>query len=122
MTDAFRDRMLAITRELREQGVGAYTSAPPLFRVAWRLGLRIRPPLYQPFGKLAFGAGAWFTIAWGLVMWLTLWRTEGVKASNALVAAALTGAIFGLSMGAYYRWKASRLRLPTLDSTIANDQ
>jgi hypothetical protein len=121
VAESHRDRMLAITQELRDQGVGAYTSAPPLFRLAWRLGLRIRPPLYQSFVKLSFGAGVWFTIVWGLGTWLMFWRTEGVEASHALVGAALTGTAFGLSMGTYYRWKASRLRLPRLDSTIAND-
>ena len=37
MSDDYRQRMLAITDELRAQRVGPYTSAPPIYRLAWML-------------------------------------------------------------------------------------
>ena len=115
MTDGYRERMLAITEELRGQGVGAYTSAPPIYRLAWRSGLRVRPPLYQPFAAPAVGTGIGFAVAWGLAMWLLFWRTEGFGVTNVLVRAVVTGTVYGVSLAFYYRWKASKLRLPALD-------
>jgi len=112
--------MLAITEELRGQGVGAYTSAPPLYRLAWRSGLRVRPPLYQPFAALAVGTGIWFAVAGGLAMWLLSWRAEGLGVTNVLVRAVVTGTVFGLSLAFYYRWKASKLRCPHSTPRLAD--
>ncbi|MEJ7759046.1 MAG: DUF6404 family protein [Gemmatimonadaceae bacterium] len=115
LTDAYRERMLAITEELRVQGVRTYTSAPPMYRLAWRAGLRVRPPLYQPFAALAVGIGIGFAVVWGLVMWLLFWRAESFGLTNVLVRAVVTGTVYGVSLAFYYRWKASKLRLPPLD-------
>ena len=115
MSDDYRERMLAITDALRAQRVGAYTSAPPIYRLAWRVGLRLRPPLYQAFGVLALGMGIWFGVMWGLLMWFWLWRFEQRSIAGAVVASLVAGTFFGLTMAAYYRRRASRLRLPALD-------
>lgn len=115
MSDGYRQRMLAIADELRAQRVGPYTSAPPIYRLAWMLGLHIRPPLYQSFASLALGMGAWFGIVWGSLMWLLFWRGEEMSVTGALVGALVAGVFFGLSMASYYRWKAGRLQLPPLD-------
>jgi hypothetical protein len=116
MSDDYRQRMLDIADELRAQRVGPYTSAPPMYRLAWMLGLHVRPPFYQSFGMLALGMGAWFGIVWGCLMWFVFWRGEGRSVTRALVGATFAGVFFGLAMGGYYRWKASRLRLPPLHS------
>jgi hypothetical protein len=115
MSDEYRQRMLAITDELHAQGVGRYTSAPPIYRLAWRFGLHVPPPLYQSFRSLAVGLGISFSVLWGLPMWFLIGRAEAGSIPIAVVASLLAGAFFGPSMGAYYRWKASKLRLPPLD-------
>ena len=114
MSDQYRERMLAITDQLRAQGVNQYTSAPPIYRLAWRLGLHVRPPLYQAFASLALSMGAVFGIAWGLMMWFILWRGEGRSIITAFAVSLFAGVFFGLMMAAYYRWKAARLQLPPL--------
>jgi hypothetical protein len=119
MIEDYRHRMLAITDELRAQRVGAYTSAPPIYRLAWLLGLRIRPPLYQSFATLALGMGTWFAIVFALTMWFLFWRVEGISVGRALVGVLFTGVFFGLGMAGYYRWRAGRLQLPPLDGQSA---
>jgi hypothetical protein len=114
MSDEYRERMLAIVDQLRAQRVNPYTSAPPFYRLAWLLGLHIRPPLYQTFASLALCMGVSFGIAWGLMMWLLFWRSEGPSIIVAFVASLFAAVLFGLTMASYYRWKAARLRLPPL--------
>ena len=119
MSNDYRERMLAVTDELRAQRVGPYTSAPPVYRLAWMLGLHIRPPLYQSFASLALTTGACFGIGWGLLMWLFAWRGEGRSITYALVSSLFMGVFFGLATASYYRWRAGRLQLPPLDGRAA---
>lgn len=119
MADDFRARMLAITDELLAQRVSPYTSAPPIHRLAWRLGFHVRPPLYQPFAVLALGMGLWMAPAWGLLMWFIIWPALGPSAwpspGIALFLSIFMGTFFGFTMAAFYRSKARKLRLPPLD-------
>jgi membrane associated rhomboid family serine protease len=104
-----------MVEELAAQGVGRSTSAPPAYRLAWRLGLRVRPPLYQSFAALVVGMGALFGVLWGLFMWVIFWRPDGHSPTSAIVTALVTGALFGLLIALFYRWKARSLRLPRID-------
>lgn len=110
----YQQRMQALTDELHAQGVPKSTSAPPAYRLAWRMGLRVRPPLYQSFASLAIGMGLWFGVLWGLVMWLLFWRRDALSITTAFGASLAAGVLFGLMMAAYYRRKARGLRLPPL--------
>ncbi len=111
----YMKRMQALAEQLAAQGVTRSTFAPPAYQIAWRLGLRVRPPLYQPFSTLALGMGTGFGVLWGLMMWIFFWRADGLPALPAIGSALLGGALFGLLMAAYYRSRAARLRLPLLD-------
>jgi hypothetical protein len=115
MRHNYRERMLRITDELAAQGVGRSTSAPPYYRLAWRLGLRTRPPLYQSFAALALGMGASFAVLTGLLMWLLFRVPEGLSVTRVLGLILAAGAVFGLTMASYFRWKARTLQLPPLD-------
>lgn len=113
--------MIAIVEELHAQGIGRYTSAPPIYRLAWRLGFCIAPPHYRSFRRLALEMGVPFGLLWALFMWVLFWRndqnfpTETIAAAVSVgVAALLAGIGFGLSMAGYYRWQAKSLRLPPL--------
>jgi hypothetical protein len=107
---------LAIVDDLHAQGVARYTSASPIYRLAWQLGLRVPPPLYQSFSTLAIAVGIWFGVVWGLIMWFLLWRSEARSLTSAVVTSLFAAAFFGLAMAAYYRGKAGKLRLPPLKS------
>lgn len=108
-----RQKVERLIADLGKQGVSPYTVAPPLFRLLWALGLSVPPPFFLGFLTLTVLMGGFFGILWGAFMWLFLWQ-ERLKVIVGY--AAVAGLAFGLSMAAYYRWKAARLRLPPWES------
>jgi uncharacterized protein DUF6404 len=107
------DRLIA---DLGKRGVGAFTVAPPLFRLLWSLGLEVPPPLFLGFVTLTLLMGGFFGVVWGVFMWLLQWQSGRVPVETAVLNAVGAGLLFGLSMAAYYRWKAVRLGLPSWES------
>jgi len=53
----FQEKVARMMEDLAARGVGKFTSAPPLFRLAWKLGLQVKPPLFLESWKVAFGFG-----------------------------------------------------------------
>ncbi len=106
------ERLIA---DLGKQGVSPYTVAPPLFRLLWALGLQAPPPFFLRFFPLTLLAGTFFGILWGVCMWLIQWQAWHMPVEVVLVLAAVAGLAFGMSLAAYYRWKAARLQLPPWD-------
>lgn len=104
-----RDDMLALVDQLRAHGVSPYVSAPPLWRLAWRLGWRWPTPLAMPFWELAFVQGTGFAVLWGAVMWITLWRLGDYSVERSFATAIIAGVLFGVSMASYYRSQRWRL-------------
>ncbi len=115
MGNNYQQRMLQITDALVAQGVGRYTAAPLIYQLAWRLGLRVRPPLYQSFKTLALSIGTGFGLVWGLVTWLFFWGPEGDPLPAVLVGAVVAGTLFGLIMATVYRRKARTVHLPPIE-------
>ena len=111
-----RKKVERLIADLGKKGVSPYTVAPPIFRLLWALGLEVPPPFFLGFLTLTLVAGVFFGIFWGAFMWLLQWQAWQMPLGAAALVAASAGLVFGLSMAAYYRWKASRLRLPPWDS------
>jgi len=106
--------------ELSHQGVGPYTTAPPLFRLLWKLGLDIPPPFFLGFRELALVMGTFFGVVegplWGILMWLSLWQGElpaAIAVGLTGFEAVLAGAAFGSVVAWYSRRKAVQLGLPS---------
>jgi hypothetical protein len=97
--------------DLAHRGISKGTAAPPLYRLLWRLGIEVPPPLLASFGSLAVMWGVLFGVGWGLIMWFTFWR-DNMPPAIALISSLFAGATFGVIMAAYYRWRASKLALP----------
>ena len=104
------EKVAYLLKDLGQKGIGQYTIAPPIYRLLWRLGIEVSPPHFASFWVLAAPMGAGFAIVWGLFMWLTLWqqRSPGLTVATAVLA----GLLFGVTMAAYYRWRARKLALP----------
>jgi hypothetical protein len=111
---AYRDRMLAIADEVEAQGVSRYRSAPPLYRFLWRLGFRVKPPLYQSFVMSVVTNGAGFAITLGLFKLLFDAFTDGSSPSATIVASCVGGLVFGLIMAFTLGRQARRIQLPPL--------
>lgn len=114
MSDEYRKRMLQVVDELHAQGVGRYTSAPPLYRLAWRLGIHVPPPMYRSFRAVALELGASFAVGYGLLMWLFFWRADQHSALRMVVTAVIAGVGFGWGMAMWYRHRFRSVRLPSL--------
>lgn len=121
-----QEKVEYLIEELGHQGEGAYTVAPPLFRMLWRIGREVPPPFFIGFGKLSFLMGTFFGVLWAVLfnvfMGVWVWWQAGLDLAGlvgALVGAMLlvplsaviAGVPFGLIMAWYYRWRAQRLGL-----------
>jgi uncharacterized protein DUF6404 len=102
---------LAIS-DLTTRGVSKGTVAPPLFKLAWKLGIAIPPPHFLSFFGLALLMGSFFGVLWGLLMCFAFWSRTGLSTRGALIASLAAGVLFGLAMAFYYRRKARKLNLP----------
>ena len=98
------------------RGIGRSTSAPPLHRLLWKLGVPLPPPLMAGFALNALFMGGFFGVAWGLGMWLLFWRGQGLPSGLALVAAIAAGVLFGLAMAWVLRRQARRHGVPAWDA------
>lgn len=111
----YREEVDRFIAEMQGRGVGASTAAPPLFRLLWARGFQIPPPLFLGFVPLALGTGGFFAVAWGVVMWLLVWRVTNLPVGMAIIISLFAGLLFGISMAGYFRWKAARLGISSWD-------
>jgi hypothetical protein len=94
-------------------GISRATVAPPAWHLLWKLGLEVPPPLFAPFLPMALAMGAFFTVGWGLLMWLFFWWRQDMTLAAMLLPAILAGVLFGLIMAGIYRHLARRHGLPS---------
>jgi hypothetical protein len=116
----FHEQRAQAIRVLTQAGIGPSSYAPPLLRLLWRCGVKVPPPQFLGFGKLAILSGAWFAASWGAVMWLGSWSRHGVDVRLALLSACGAGLFFGLSMAGYFACQRRKHGLPTWESLAAN--
>jgi hypothetical protein len=113
-------RMLAISKQLEAQGVSHHASAPWLYRLAWRIGIHLKPPLYQSFRRRVFSYALPFTAVFFLGLELSPYPSNNPSIAEELIAAAFTGFIMGLGM-AYTIDRPHNIKLPPLDRDQPRD-
>ena len=101
--------------EARSGRWGSWNSIPPYCRIAWKLGIKARPPLFLGFWRITIGLGVWMAVAWGLFMWFLSWREKGWSPLEAALTAGVAGAAFGAVMAWLIRRRARTLGLPSWD-------
>ena len=107
------EKLEQMQKHLAEIGVSPSTAAPPIWKLLWRLGIDIPPPLFMGFWSSAAFMGTFFGVFWGILMWLILWSRQDMPISLALAAPAFAGVLFGLCMAAYFRHLAHKHKLPS---------
>jgi hypothetical protein len=107
----YDEKVTFLLKDLSRRGTNPYTAAPPLYRLLWRLGIEAKPPLFASFWSVAITTGVMFGVLWGILMRFVPWQ-QSWPVGIAIGTAALAGALFGLTMAAYYRGLARRLALP----------
>jgi hypothetical protein len=103
------EKVARLVSGLRAKGINQYTTAPPMFRTLWALGVEVPPPFSIHFFPLALLGGLPFGAGMAVFFWL-----YGLP--HLLVPSTIGGALFGLTMSGYFRWKAKALKLPTWES------
>jgi ABC-type branched-subunit amino acid transport system permease subunit len=103
------EKVAHLLQDLGQKGVGRYTIAPLLYRLLWRLGIKVRPPLFASFWSLVVITGLGYGLLLFVLMWPFVRQTEPVSA--VVGTAALAAVLFGLFMAVYYRARAQKLGL-----------
>jgi hypothetical protein len=107
------EKLQQMYRHMEILGVSKSTAAPPAWRLLWRLGIEVPPPLFMPFVPGALTMSAFFGLCWGLAMWGILWARQGMPLGIMGVTALTAGLLFGFFMAAYFRHLARKHRLPS---------
>ncbi len=109
----FQAKLDAALQVLAGTGMWRSNYAPPVYRLLWRAGVPIPPPPFAGFAVNFLFQGAWFGVLWGASMWFISWRHQSMSVTGAILAAGLSGALFGATMAAYWVYKARKLKLPS---------
>jgi hypothetical protein len=96
---------------MSEAGVSQYHVAPPLYRLLWRLGVKVRPPHFQSFLVLTSITGGLFGL--GMLCVSLLWAD--VPNVVAFLLSSMAGVTFGVTMAAYFKQQAKDIQLPSWD-------
>ena len=103
------DRSLAV---LSARGLSRRHAAPLLFRMLWKLGVKVRPPHFLGFASTAIVYGGWFACVWGVLMWVLVWSQQGIGIGGVAFRSAISGACFGLMMAWFYARERREFGLP----------
>ena len=108
-----QEKLERMYRHTDALGISRATVAPPAWRLLWKMGLEVPPPLFAPFLPMALATGSFFAVAWGLLMWLGFWARQGMPLAGMFVSALAAGVLFGLIMAGIYRHLARKHGLPS---------
>jgi hypothetical protein len=113
------DRSLAV---LSARGLSRHHAEPLLFRMLWKLGVRVRPPHFLGFAHIAIAYGIWFAGVWGVFMWLLVWSQQGIGVAGVALRAVGAGACVGLLMAWFYARERREFGLPAWESLGGEEQ
>ena len=104
-------------KDMRARGGwwGLRNAVPPYLSLAWRLGIRARPPYFLGFWRCAIGMGVWFTLAFGIAMWFLHRPDAGLGTWLFFPVVIFGGGLFGVSTAGIWRLQSSTLGLPSWD-------
>ena len=103
--------------EMRSRGVHSLESAPPLWRLLWACGSRIRPPHFMAPWRIGFLLGSILAVPVGL-LFAAAWYWVDCPLGIALAMPPITGALFGVQMAWHFRLEALRLGLPSWEEYV----
>lgn len=104
-----QEKLEALYTHADSLGLSRASVAPPAWRLMWRFGWEVPPPMFLGFWPLALGSGFAFGTLWGLAMALMSLYTPLYISWK---ASALAGACFGLMFAAFMRVRVVRYNLP----------
>ena len=103
------DKIHLAVEDLRARGVRKSTAAPHFYRLLWRLGIAVPPPLFLSFHLTLALHGCAFGISLGALL---ACADRRLAPDGAILFGALGGSIFGVLTAIYFWLYARRLQLP----------
>lgn len=112
--DAFERRLAACLSDMQARGLRRGLCAPLHYRIAWRLGIRLRPPVYSGSVATWVREGLISGAEYGGFFWIGTWILGGEPFGmlGVVVAAGFFGLLMGGVMWRQYYFGIDRLRLP----------
>ena len=112
----FERKKTAALDVLAQTGIWKSNYLPPITRIFWALGVKIKPPHFVSAWENAVLFGGYFAVAWGSMMWLFLWSKQDAPFSVTFFSALLAGVLFGGGMAASIAYSARKHNLPSWES------
>ncbi len=107
-----KEKLKKMYQELPQKGLGKLTIAPPIYRLLWKMNIKIPPPHFSSFIFLFIFLFIFYTIFLGIFGGLSLiWRQENLSIDY-LLSLFVPGILFGLFMGGYYKYSAKKHKIP----------
>ena len=106
-----REKVVYLLDDVETRGVGRYVAAPPVHRLAWRLGVEVPPPHFQGFIAVFLSFFGSDGLAIGIVSWVLAWTVSGHDVGVVIKQAMVLGAVSGFLRACAYRRQARRLDL-----------
>jgi len=106
------DKIRYLYEDLGNRGIRKWRIMPPAFWILWRLGFAVKPPQFLSSWTLSLVFGVPFTILYGTLVFITIWRPGYVCMGSAILLTLLVGSLSGAIAAAIYRNRARKLRLP----------
>lgn len=86
--------------------------APPLIRLLWKLGVKIPPLPFVSFWQIFGLMTSSFSVGYGLLMYLMVWRAQGMSPWFACAVSLIAGVFFGVTMALFHLWRRRANKLP----------
>jgi hypothetical protein len=97
-------------RDMRQRAVGwraRWSAVPPIYRLLWRLGIKVRPPVFASFWSLAVP----YAIFYGILFFIVWWLNVGHSITG-LVLSGVAAAFMAASIAVGNRRQARKLAFP----------
>jgi hypothetical protein len=109
----FNSKIARMRKDLAARGgsLSLSLAAPPLWRIAWRLGLKWTPPLFRSFWVNALAFGSVWAVVW-LIAWMYLPFLPMPDGVAAVGSALFGGLIFAVVTAGVADVHRKRLQLP----------
>ena len=107
-----KEKLKKMYKELPQKGIRKFKFAPPIYRLLWKMNIKIPPPHFSSFIFLFLFNFLYFLIFMGIFggLWL-FWRQENLSI-NYLLPLFVISILFGLSTGGHYKYSARKHNLP----------
>ena len=103
------EKVAYLLDEVETRGMSRYVVAPPLHRLAWRLGVEIPPPHFQGFLAVFLSFLGSDGLLIGIVSLVLAWTVTGHDVGVVIRQAVVLGGVSGFLRACAYRRQARRL-------------